>query len=351
MKLKDFDYYLPKELIAQFPQEKRDEARLLVLERKTGKITHRIFREIIDYLNPQDTIVLNNTKVIPARLWGVREKTKGKVEVFLLEKKNKSSFRVLLKGKGKKISPGERIIFQDNFLKGKILPCDEEGFRIFEFEEDGRMLLEKIKKIGEIPLPPYIKRKPTPSDKESYQTVYAQREGSVASPTAGLHFTKESLEKIKEKGVNIAYVTLHINYATFNPVKEENIEEHKMYKEYYEFPEETARIILETRKKGKKILAVGTTSCRVLETVANITFPHSGDLNLSANRGFTDLFIYPPYNFKLTDMLLTNFHFPQSTLLMLVASFCNSDLWKKAYQEAIEKRYRFYSYGDAMLIL
>ncbi|MCM8798687.1 MAG: tRNA preQ1(34) S-adenosylmethionine ribosyltransferase-isomerase QueA [Candidatus Omnitrophica bacterium] len=350
MKLEDFNYQLPKELIAQFPKEKREEARLLVLERKTGRIIHRIFREIVDYLNPGDTVVLNDTQVIPARLWGVREKTKGKIEVFLLEKKDESTFSVLFKSRGK-FSEGERVIFKDNLLSGIILSKDEDGLRLFKFEEKEDLLWEKLNKIGEIPLPPYIKRKPLELDKERYQTVYAKKEGAVAAPTAGLHFTKELLEKIKEKGVNIVYVTLHINYATFNPVKEENIEEHKMYKEYYEFPEETAQIITETRKKGKKILAVGTTSCRVLETVANISSQHQSNLNLSAHSGLTDLFIYPPYNFKLTDMLLTNFHFPKSTLLMLVAAFCGSDIWKKAYQEAIKERYRFYSYGDAMLVI
>lgn len=343
MQISYFDYYLPKELIAQFPEEKRDNSRLLVLDRKIGKIEHRIFYEIVDYLNPEDTLVLNNTKVIPARLYGFKERTKGKIEVFLLERIDDFTFRVLLRTRGK-IKTGERIVFGDGILSGKIKDLDKEGFRLFEFEEDG-LLFEKINKVGKIPLPPYIKREPLDLDEERYQTVYASKEGAVASPTAGLHFTPELLKKIIEKGINITYVTLHINYATFNPVKEEDISKHKMYREYFEFPEETARVIRETREKGKRILAVGTTSCRVLETVANL------NKELSATKGWTDLFIYPPYVFKLTDMLLTNFHFPKSTLLMLVSAFCGSDIWKKAYKEAIEKKYRFYSYGDAMLII
>ncbi|MCM8793616.1 MAG: tRNA preQ1(34) S-adenosylmethionine ribosyltransferase-isomerase QueA, partial [Candidatus Omnitrophica bacterium] len=315
MKLKEFDYCLPKELIAQFPRERRDASRLLVLERKTGKINHQIFPEIIDYLNPGDMLVLNNTKVIPARLWGVREKTGGKVEIFLLEKINGAIFRVLVKSRGR-IGVGERIVFKDNYLSGRVFAKDGENFRWFRFEEDDDFLWKKLNKMGEIPLPPYIKRKPSEFDRERYQTVYASKEGAVASPTAGLHFTQDLLKKIKDKGVNITYLTLHINYATFNPVKEENIKQHKMYREYFEFPEETAKIVHQTRQKGKKILAVGTTSCRVLETVANFVPSCSSLLatcHLSGMSGWTDLFIYPPYKFKLTDMLLTNFHFPKST--------------------------------------
>ncbi|MGE4357743.1 MAG: tRNA preQ1(34) S-adenosylmethionine ribosyltransferase-isomerase QueA, partial [Candidatus Omnitrophota bacterium] len=290
MHISEFDYSLPKELIAQFPREKRDSARLLVIERKNKKIIHRTFPEIIEYLHLEDVLVLNDTKVIPARLWGRRKKTGGKVEIFLLERIDEFSFRVLVRARGR-LETGEHIDFKNNLLSGVLFDKDKEGFRIFRFTENNDSFYEKLYMAGEIPLPPYIKRKPTQFDRERYQTVYAKKEGAVASPTAGLHFTQELLEEIKNKGINVTYLTLHINYATFNPVKEEHIEKHKMYKEYFEFPEETARIIADVRKKGRKVLAVGTTTCRVLETVAQHQQISAISPQLSAENGWTDLFI------------------------------------------------------------
>jgi S-adenosylmethionine:tRNA ribosyltransferase-isomerase len=354
MKLSEFDYNLPKELIAQFPLEKREASRLLVIKRESQKISHETFPNIIDYLSTGDTVVFNDTKVIPARLFGFREKTGGKQEVFLLEKIKDNIFKAVL-NPGRGLNSGDKIIFDKGSLSALLSGRDEEGFRLLRFECNGDLQTE-LNKLGEIPLPPYIKRRPMDLDKQRYQTVYAKREGAVACPTAGLHFSKNLLQQIFRKGINIAYVTLHVNYATFKPVKEENIEEHKMYKEYYDFPEETTRVIAETKAKGKKIIAVGTTSCRVLETVANLVLPLTAHqkpqtITVSASSGWTDLFIHPSYDFKLTDMLLTNFHFPKSTLLMLISAFCGSDIWKKAYHQAIQEKYRFYSYGDAMLIV
>ncbi|MCM8784105.1 MAG: tRNA preQ1(34) S-adenosylmethionine ribosyltransferase-isomerase QueA [Candidatus Omnitrophica bacterium] len=348
MHISEFDYHLPKELIAQFPLDRRDDSRLLVLERSSGKISHSKFSDITQCFREGDTLVLNDTKVIPARLFGLREKTSGKVEVFLLERIKEDTFKTLLKP-ARKFSLGEAIVFSGDGLRAELIEKDGQGFAILKFKSSGD-LNEALEKSGDIPLPPYIKRKSVELDRTRYQTVYARKEGAVAAPTAGLHFTQDLLQQIMNKGINIAYVTLHVNYATFKPVKEENIEAHKMYKEYYEFPIETARIISDTKKKGRKIIAVGTTSCRVLETVA-CQLKTSGFWLPQEIQGYTSLFIYPPYDFKLTDMLLTNFHFPKSTLLMLIAAFCGSAVWRKAYQEAIEKRYRFYSYGDAMLIV
>ncbi len=347
MKISEFDYSLPKELIAQFPLENRDASRLLVLERASGKITHRRFSDIAEYFKEGDALVLNDAKVIPARLFGSREKTGGKVEVFLLEKIEEGTFKTLL-NPARKFYSGDSIIFNGNTLRAHLVERDNEGFAVLKFEGSGN-LKELLEKTGEIPLPPYIKRRALESDKTRYQTVYARNEGAVAAPTAGLHFTPELLSHIREGKVNISYCTLNVNYATFKPVKEENIEEHKMYKEYFDFPEDAARIISEAKRRNKKVVAVGTTSCRVLETVARhytSNIKHYTEL-----KGYTDLYIYPPYDFKLTDMLLTNFHFPKSTLLMLISAFCGFDIWKKAYQEAIKEEYRFYSYGDAMLII
>ncbi|MCX5657034.1 MAG: tRNA preQ1(34) S-adenosylmethionine ribosyltransferase-isomerase QueA [Candidatus Omnitrophica bacterium] len=349
MKISEFDHNLPKELIAQFPLESRDASRLLVLERASGKITHRKFSEITDYFKEGDTLVLNDAKVIPARLFGSREKTGGKVEVFLLEKIKDNTFKTLL-NPARKFYPGDSIIFNGNILRAHLVERDNEGFAVLKFEGSGN-LKELLEKTGEIPLPPYIKRRVLELDKTRYQTVYARKEGAVAAPTAGLHFTPELLSRIGEGKVNISYCTLNVNYATFKPVKEENVEEHVMYKEYYDFPEDAARIISGTKRRNKKVVAVGTTSCRVLETVAANQQLSTMNYKLSAECGWTDLYIYPPHEFKLTDMLLTNFHFPKSTLLMLIAAFCGSDIWKKAYQEAIKEEYRFYSYGDAMLIV
>jgi len=347
MKLSNFDYNLPKELIAQFPLEERDTSRLMVIERPSGKIGHKKFINILDYLHKDDAVIFNDTKVIPARLFGYWETTGTKVELLLLGKLEENKFSCLLKPA--KLKKDEKVTFDSGNFWGQVLDEGSKNPRtlLFQGNAELRVLLEKY---GNTPLPPYIKRAAQDLDKERYQTVYAEKEGAVAAPTAGLHFTKELLGKIKQKGVNIANVTLHVNYATFKPAREEEVEKHKMYKEYYEFPEETVNIIQKTRQRGKKILSVGTTSCRVLESVAN-QLPASSFQLLEEMKGYTELFIYPPYDFKLTDMLLTNFHFPKSTLLMLIAAFCGSDIWEKAYQQAIQEKYRFYSYGDAMLIV
>jgi len=329
MKLSDFDYSLPKELIAQHPLTERDSARLLVLEHKTGLIAHRIFRDITEYLRPQDLLVLNDTKVLPARLYG-RRATGGKVEVLLLERKGGLTFSALIKPARLKL--GERIIFNGQSISAELSSKNELSF--------SAQSIGQIYGLGTMPLPPYIKRKVEDSDAIYYQTVYAREDGSVAAPTAGLHFSQDLLAKIKAGGLNIAYVTLHVGHATFKPVKTQDIMQHKMEKEYFHIPEETQKLIKGTRKQKGRIIAVGTTACRTLETYA------------AGNKaGYTDLFVYPGYKFKLVNCLLTNFHLPRTTLFMLVSAFAGEKLIKKAYQEAIDNKYRFYSYGDAMLII
>lgn len=329
MKLSDFDYILPKELIAQYPLKERDCARLLVLDRKQGKVEHCLFKNIIDYFQKDDLLVLNNTKVLPSRLIGSRA-TGGKVELLLLERKQGLTFNALIKPY--RIKPKEKIIFNGGKIYGEVTAKNEVTFSA----ED----IEAVYSLGIMPLPPYIKRLPEDLDNTYYQTVYAKKAGSIASPTAGLHFTKKLISRIKSCGINIAYITLHIGYSTFRPVKAETITEHKMEKEYFHISGETASGINQARSKGGRILAVGTTSCRVLETYVS-----------GARAGYTDLFIYPGYNFKLADCLITNFHLPRTTLFMLVCAFAGEKLIKKAYQEAVNRRYRFYSYGDAMLII
>ena len=336
MRVDEFDFHLPKELIAQKPAEPRDSARLMVLDRKTGKIEHRIFRDVAKYLNEGDLLVLNDTKVIPARLLG-RKTTGAKVEVFLLEKVKDGLWRCLVKP-GRKLKLGSEVVFK-NGLIGRIIDRFEDGTRLVEFSKKGDF---EIFSAGEIPLPPYIENPNV--DPEKYQTVYAKEEGAVAAPTAGLHFTEELLKKIEDKGVKIAYVTLHVGLGTFRPVKVENVEDHKMEEEFFRVPRETVRLIKETKKSGKRIIAVGTTVVRTLETIAR--FPEKDEYS-----GKTDLFIYPPFDFKMVDSLITNFHLPRSTLLMLVSAFAGLDLIKKAYRIAVEERYRFFSFGDAMLIL
>ena len=336
MRVDEFDFHLPKELIAQKPAEPRDSARLMVLDRRTGKIEHRIFRDIVEYLNEGDLLVLNNTKVIPARLLG-RKTTGAKVEVFLLEKIGEGVWRCLVRP-GSKLKVGSEVVFK-NGLTGKIIERLEDGTRLVEFsqKEDS-----EIFSAGEVPLPPYIEN---PSvDPERYQTVYAKEEGAVAAPTAGLHFTKDLLKKIEDKGVRIAYVTLHVGLGTFRPVKVENVEDHEMEEEFFRVPRETVVLIRETKRAGKRVIAVGTTVVRTLETIARL--PEKEEYS-----GKTDLFIYPPFEFKMVDSLITNFHLPRSTLLMLVSAFAGLDLIKKAYRIAVEERYRFFSFGDAMLIL
>ena len=330
MKLSDFDYNLPKELIAQYPSGKRDSSRLLVLHRKTGKIEHKIFKDIVEYLSKGDLVLLNNTKVVPARLFGKKE-TGGKVEALLLGKGSEGEHEVLLKpARGSRV--GSKLIFGEGRLKAEISRV-ENGRRFLKFERNGNFE-ELLDEVGEMPLPPYIKRANIALDNERYQTVYASKKGAVAAPTAGLHFTKPLLSQIVSQGVDVDYITLHVGYGTFKPVKCEDITGHQMEKEYFEIEE---RVTEKLAYKGGRLVAVGTTTCRSLESLKA--------------RGWTDLFIYPPYKFKAVDVLLTNFHLPRTTLLMLVSAFCGRELLSRAYREAIDKKYRFYSYGDAMLIL
>lgn len=358
MKLSDFDYVLPKELIAKYPLKERDEARLLVLERKNKTIEHRIFKDIIGYLKKDDLLVVNNTKVLPSRLTGSRL-TGGKVEVLLLKQKRNLTFDALIRPS--RLKPKERIIFTPlettkRHNKDKISLTGFNGERIYA-EVTARNELtffakntDEIYSLGKMPLPPYIKRTPQDLDDIYYQTVYAQKQGSIASPTAGLHFTKELMEEIKAKGINIVDITLHIGYSTFRPVKTEDITGHKMDREYFKVNDNTIRLVEKTKRVKGSIFACGTTSVRALETYAS-----------GIKEGYTDLFIYPGYKFKMADCLLTNFHLPRTTLFMLVCAFCAAgasasgragiELIKRAYKEAITKRYRFYSYGDAMLVV
>lgn len=351
LRLSDFDYHLPKQQIAQYPLARRADSRLLVLERAKERITHQNFRDIVDYFSPGDCLVLNNTKVISARIVGRRQKSHpkiggGKQEIFLLENLSKDTYRVLA-FPAKKLTVGTKILFNQGDANAVVLA--EEGMtKIVKFMGNGNMQ-NLWPRLGQIPLPPYIKREPEDLDKQRYQTVYAKEAGATAAPTAGLHFTKKLLEAIQNKGVHIVYLTLHINYGTFAPVKCEDIRKHRMHREYFFLPQKTAEIINATYARRNKVFAVGTTSVRVLETCAG----RDGRTEpvLQEDRGWTDLFIYPPYRFKTVNCLLTNFHFPKSTLLMLVSAFAGRKLIFKAYQEAIEKQYRFFSYGDAMLIL
>lgn len=336
MKLSDFDYHLPKELIAKYPAQPRDSCRLMVLNRKDKTIEHRIFRDVIDYLKPGDTLVLNNTKVIPARLIGKKEKTNANIEVFLLRPIEDNIWETLIKNV-RRLKKNQKIIISDDFYV-EFLSKDDEKAIVKIHSKDIKSDLEKY---GHVPLPPYIEREDEEKDKDYYQTVFADKEGSVASPTAGLHFTKELLEKIKEKGVNIAYITLHVGLGTFKPVKTEDITKHKMHEEYFTIPKETLEMIKKTKENKKSVVAVGTTVVRALETYGKF----------GKTEGFTDIFIYPPYEFKIVDKLITNFHLPKSTLLMLVSAFADRDFILKAYNEAVKERYRFFSYGDAMLIV
>jgi len=338
---KDFHYDLPEDLIAQEPIYPRDYSKLLVLHKDTGDIKHTVFNTIIDYLNKGDCLVLNNTKVIPARLFGSKKDTGGFIEFLLLNRKSKDIWEVILRP-GKKAKIGTEFIFGDCELIGKILDITDSGNRIVKFTYEG--LFENIlDKLGKIPLPPYIKKEL--KDKDRYQTVYSKLDGSAAAPTAGLHFTEELLNKIINKGVKVAYITLHIGLGTFRPVKTTYLEEHKMHSEYYEITDECADIINNTKDNGGRIICVGTTSIRTLESVALY------DNRIKANKGWTDIFIYPGFNFHYTDGLITNFHLPESTLLMLVSALAGKDNIIKAYKSAIDLKYRFFSFGDAMLII
>ena len=340
MKTDDFDYYLPEELIAQTPLEKRDESRLLVLDKQNGNIYHKKFYNIIDYLNPGDTLVLNDTKVIPARIIGIKEETNAVIELLLLKNTDSNYWESLAKP-AKRVKIGTIISFGDGLLKAKCIKVLEDGIRMFELIYDG-ILYEILDKLGTMPLPPYIHEKL--DDQSRYQTVYAKNVGSAAAPTAGLHFTSDLLEKIKAKGVNIAYVTLHVGLGTFRPVNVSDVTKHKMHSEYYELNKENATLINETKNKGGKIVVVGTTTVRVLETVMS----KYGELKPCS--GFTDIFIYPGYKYKIVDNLITNFHLPKSTLIMLVSALAGKDKIMEAYNKAVQEKYRFFSFGDAMFI-
>lgn len=340
MNVADFDYELPEELIAQHPNEKRDEARLMVLNKNTQTIEHKIFKDIIDYLNPGDCLVLNNTKVLPARLYGKKEETGANVEFLLLKRLEKDIWEVMVRP-GRKLKNGTSVVFGDGILKGKILEVLENGNRKVEFEYEG-IFNEVLDKIGLMPLPPYIKE--SLKEKDRYQTVYAKYEGSSAAPTAGLHFTEELLNRLKEKGVVIANVTLHVGIGTFRPVKVDKVEEHQMHSEHFYIKPEDVEKINKAKEQKKRVIACGTTSCRVLESVAD----ESGKV-MPVERD-TNIFIYPGYKFKCIDGLITNFHLPKSTLVMLVSALAGKDYIMKAYAEAVKEKYQFFSFGDAMFI-
>lgn len=340
MKTSDFYYDLPKEQIAQTPVEPRDSSRLLVLGRNSGKIEHHHFYDIIDYLNPGDLLVANDSRVLPARIYGIKDETGARVEFLLLKQISGNTWETLCKP-GKKAKPGAKFTFGDGLLKATVLEVKDDGNRIVDFDCDENFFAT-LDKIGQMPLPPYITEEL--KDKERYQTVYSHELGSAAAPTAGLHFTTELMDKIKAKGVKIAYVTLHVGLGTFRPVKVDDVTNHKMHSEHYEIPKETADLINETKKNGGRVIAVGTTSCRTLESVATFF----GEIKPCD--GFTDIFIYPGYKFKVLDGLITNFHLPESTLIMLVSAFAGYDNIMNAYKVAVEEKYRFFSFGDAMFI-
>jgi S-adenosylmethionine:tRNA ribosyltransferase-isomerase len=341
MKTSDFNYYLPEELIAQSPVEPRDSSRLMILGRQSGEIKHRHFYDIIDFLNPGDLLVVNNSRVLPARLYGNRVDTGANIELLLLEQKGNNQWETLVKP-GKKAKVGTTILFGNGKLIGTIQEVKDDGNRIIQFECKGN-IYSVLDEIGQMPLPPYIHEEL--HDKERYQTVYSKDIGSAAAPTAGLHFTKELLHKIKDKGIDIAEVTLHVGLGTFRPVKVEDINQHKMHSEHYMMTQETADKIIKTKQNGGRVFAVGTTSCRTLESIA--TFQKE----IKACDGYTDIFIYPGYQFKVIDGLITNFHLPESTLIMLVSAFCGYENTMHAYKVAVEEKYRFFSFGDAMLIV
>lgn len=339
MRTEDFDYYLPEELIAQHPANKRDFSRLMVVDRKTGQREDKHFYDIIDYLNEGDLLVMNDTRVIPARLFGHREDKEEEIEVFLLENIEKDRWEVLVRP-GKKMKIGTKCIFYDE-LSLEVVDIKEDGNRIVEFSYDG-IFQEILDRLGNMPLPPYIKEKL--KDKERYQTVYSKNPGSVAAPTAGLHFTKELLKKIEEKGVKLAYITLNVGLGTFRPVKVDDVKKHKMHSEFYQISKETADLINETKKNNKRIISTGTTTTRTLESV----YKKNGEIK--EDSGWTDIFIYPGFEFKVIDCQITNFHLPKSTLIMLVSALANREIILDAYKDAVEKKYRFFSFGDAMFL-
>ena len=340
MKTSDFNFDLPEELIAQHPLEKRDYSRLMVLDKESGKIEHKHFYDILEYLNEGDTLVLNNTRVMPARLFGQKEETGAKIEFLLLKRVEGDKWECLAKP-GKKAKIGATFTFGEGKLKCTVVDIVEEGNRIIEFSYDG-IFEQVLDELGEMPLPPYITERL--DDRERYQTVYSKEKGSAAAPTAGLHFTEDLLEKVRKKGVNIAYLTLHVGLGTFRPVKVDDVNEHVMHSEYYCLSQEDADIINNTKKSGGRVISVGTTSTRTLETI--------GDENgfVKAQSGWTNIFIYPGYEFKVVDKLITNFHLPESTLIMLVSALAGKEKVMNAYNEAVKERYRFFSFGDSMII-
>jgi S-adenosylmethionine:tRNA ribosyltransferase-isomerase len=341
MLLSDYDYYLPEELIAQDPLEKRSDSRMMVLDRETGEFWHRHFYDLLEYLEPGDCLVINNTKVIPARLLGAREGTGGKVEVLLLNRKSDTDWETLVKP-GKKCRVGDRLEFGDGLLKAEVMEVLPDGNRIIRFYFEG-IFEEILDKLGQMPIPPYIHHQL--KERERYNTVYAKYDGSAAAPTAGLHFTKELLQQVKDKGVDIAEVTLHVGLGTFRPVKEDNVFEHEMHSEFYQVTEEAAEKINRAHDNGHRVITVGTTSTRTVETVAD------EDGRMKAASGWTQIFIYPGYKFKVIDGLITNFHLPKSTLIMLVSALAGREHVLKAYEEAVKEKYRFFSFGDAMLLM
>lgn len=341
MDIEAFDYHLPEALIAQTPLKNRDESRLLVLGRQTGDIEHKHFKDVIDYLNKGDTLVLNDTRVMPARLFGLKEETGAKVEMLMLTQISGNDWEVLLKP-AKRIKVGNKLTFGDGKIVAECIEELNQGGRIMRLHYEG-ILQERLDELGEMPLPPYIKERL--DDQDRYQTVYAKASGSAAAPTAGLHFTDELLNRIKAKGINIAFITLHVGLGTFRPVSVDNIDDHEMHSEYYQMDQETAELLNETKSKGHRVISVGTTSTRTLETImqTNEIF--------KAQSGWTDIFIFPGYTFKAIDGLITNFHLPKSTLVMLVSAFSSRDYILNAYQQAVKSEYRFFSFGDAMLII
>ena len=340
MRTDDFDFELPEELIAQTPIKNRDQSRMLVLDKKTGEIEHKHFNNILDYLNENDVLVLNDTKVMPARLYGQKEETNALIEVLLLKEKTNNTWECLVKP-AKRVKIGTVVNFGDGRLKAKCIEIKDEGIRVFKLIYDG-ILYEILDKLGEMPLPPYIHEKL--EDKDRYQTVYAKNIGSAAAPTAGLHFTKELLEKVKEKGITVLYITLHVGLGTFRPVNVEDVTKHKMHSEFYMMSKETAEILNKAKKNNQRIISVGTTTTRTLETIMNL-YDEFRECS-----GWTSIFIYPGYEFKAIDSLITNFHLPKSTLLMLVSALAGKDKIMKAYHEAVKEKYRFFSFGDSMFI-
>lgn len=340
MNVKDYDYDLPEELIAQDPLEDRSSSRLMVLDRQTGDVEHRHFTDILEYLHPGDCLVINNTKVIPARLFGVKEDTQAKIEVLLLKRKENDIWETLVKP-GKKAKPGTKLVFGDGLLTAEVVDVVEEGNRLIQFHYDG-IFEEILDQLGQMPLPPYITHQL--KDKNRYQTVYAKYDGSAAAPTAGLHFTKELLQKVKDMGVDIAEVTLHVGLGTFRPVKVDNVLDHHMHSEFYMVSQEAADKINRAKENGHRVIAVGTTSTRTLEAAAD----ENG--HLQETSGWTEIFIYPGYQFKVIDALITNFHLPQSTLVMLVSALAGREHVLHAYETAVKEKYRFFSFGDAMFI-